>query len=142
MQRLFADDRGVSESAGVAALVAVTVVVTASVGLGVLLVDTGTEEGLDASVSFDYISSRAALLVTYENGSQLPAIDVEFRGPETTATWAAVGGLNDTATVRPGDRVQLFRQNAWGTRVSGDENISVVYVGGENESVLDTWTGS
>jgi len=141
MTRTFDDDsRGVSESAGVAALVLLTVVVTASVGLGVLFVDTGEEEGLQASFSFQYFSNRASLFVTYEDGPELQASNVIVEGAENRLSWAALRELNETATISPGDNAQLTTNNAYGARVTGSANVTVLYVQGDNRTVLGEWT--
>jgi hypothetical protein len=138
---LGADRRGVSEGASVAVLLLVTVLVAGSVGVGVLFVDSTADGGVDASFSFQYFSERAVLLVTYEEGTSLRAGDVVVRGPANEVTWARLRGLNDSAALTPGARAQLNPNNPYGSRVTGDGNVTVVYVRGENESVLETWAG-
>ncbi|MEF8782680.1 MAG: type IV pilin [Haloarculaceae archaeon] len=139
MRSLDEDCRGVSEGASVAALVLLTVVVTASVGVGVLLVDSTDEGEIDASVSFQYFSERASLLVTYEEGPELEANSVVLRGPTNEVTWATLRGLNESATISPGARAQLNPNNAYGDRISDQDTVTVVVVEGENETVLGTW---
>jgi len=74
------DDRGVSEGMSVAALVLLTVVVTASIGVGVLIADEEGENKLGAEFSFQHFSDRQALLITYEDGGNLSANSVVARG--------------------------------------------------------------
>jgi hypothetical protein len=133
--------RGVSETASVAVLVLLTVLVAGSVGVGVLFADSTEDGGIDASFSFQYFSERAVLLVTYEEGPELAAGDVRIRGPANTLSWARLRGLNDSATITPGARTQLNDNNPYGNRVSDGGNVSVVYVEGGNETVLSTWSG-
>ncbi len=134
------DDRGVSEGAAIAALVLLTVAVTASVGVGVLLVETGPDNEFDATFSYQYFDGRQAVVVTYEEGENLTAGNVVFRGANEV-TWAEVGGLNASDTVTPGADVQLSPNNAYGTEVTGSTNVTVLYVQDGNETQLDSWTG-
>jgi hypothetical protein len=125
--------------ASVAVLVVLTVVVTASVGLGVLLVDSTDEGEIDAAVSFQYFSERSSLLVTYEEGPELEANRVLLRGPANDVSWATLRGLNESATIAPGSRAQLNPNNEYGARISDQDSVTVVFVEGENETVLGTW---
>ncbi|PSQ29058.1 type IV pilin [Halobacteriales archaeon SW_10_68_16] len=134
------DDRAVSEGAAIAALVLLTVAVTASVGVGVLLVETGPDNEFDAELSYQYFDGRQALLVTYEEGQNLTAGNVVFRGA-SEVTWADVGSLNESDTITPGANAQLSPNNAYGAEVTESTNITVVYVQDGNETQLDTWTG-
>jgi len=59
-------DRGVSEFAGVAILVSVTVLVTASIGVFVLVVDADAGGPPEATFSFRYIESSSALMITHD----------------------------------------------------------------------------
>jgi len=137
------DARGVSEGAGVAVLILLTVLVTASVGISVLFVDTGDDTGVQANFTYEYISDRTTLLVTHAGGDELQAGDIVLSGPGTNVTWAAVAGQNGTETVTEGDLVQLSRNSAYGSRVRERDTIRVVYVPeGGNRTVLDTWSGS
>jgi hypothetical protein len=58
-------DRRVSELAGVAILVSVTVLVTASIGVFVLVVDADAGGPPEATFSFRYIES-SALMITHD----------------------------------------------------------------------------
>jgi hypothetical protein len=136
------DDRGVSEGASIAALVVLTVVVTASVGVGVLFIDSGEENRFNATFSFDHFPQRATLLVTYEGGEELRASNVRIAAPARDVTWAELRDLNGTATLGPGDRAQLNENNPYGARISGDERVVVVYVENENRTVLGAWNGT
>jgi len=136
----FVDDRGVSEGASVAVLVVLTVAVTASVGVGVLIADSGADNELGAEFSFQYFSSRQALIITYEDGENISASNVVIRG-ENEVTWAELSELNESEAVTPGTSVQLTENNAYGTEVTENSEVSVSYVDGANRTELATWSG-
>jgi hypothetical protein len=138
---LLEDDRGVSEGASVAVLLVLTVVVTGSVGVGVLFADSSGGAGIDASFSFQHFPERAALLVTYEDGQELRASNVVLRGGTSELSWATLRGMNESATLSPGARAQLNPENAYGARVTRQDNVTIVYTEGGNETVLDSWSG-
>jgi len=133
------EDRAVSEGASVAVLVLLTVFVTASVGLGVLVADRQGET-VDAEFSYQHFPDREALLVTFEEGETLQAGTVQFRGPGQ-ATWAELSDIEESDPITPGSRVQLTESNAFGAGVTEDTNVTVVRVQGDNETVIDTWSG-
>ena len=136
------DTRGVSEGAGVAVLIVMTVLVTASVGISVLFVQSGDDAGVQANFTYEYIGDRTTLLVTHAGGDEIQAGDLVFSGPGTNVTWAAVAGQNETETVAEGDLVQLSRNSAYGSRVRESHTIRVVYSPeGGNRTVLSTWSG-
>jgi hypothetical protein len=139
-ESLGAETRGVSESASIAALVLLTVLVTASVGIGVLFVDSTDDGGVTASFSLDYFSSRAAVLITYQEGEELTASNLFVEAPADNISWATLRDLNGTATISPGARAQLNPSNAYGSRITNGANVTVVYVENGNQTVLDGWT--
>ena len=138
-------DRGVSEFTGVAILVLVTVVATASVGLSVLLVDTSVGGPPEASFDFQYIDGSSVLVVTFQTGEPIAAGNLTLRGRGAETTWAALAGTEPSTMVGPASprsTVQLSSRNAFGEQVSADSSIRVVYtpsVG--NETVLQRWEG-
>jgi len=141
MTAVTGDDRGVSEGAGVAALVLLTVLVTASVGMNVLFVGEEDDGGIEAEFDFQHFSERSAMLITYNSGPELTAGNLTVVAPGKNLTWATLRNLNATDQVTPGSRAQLNAQNAYGFRVSSRANVSVVYTQGDNETVLDSYTG-
>ncbi len=140
-QSLSGADRGTSETAGVAVLVAFTVLVTASVGIGVLFVDQD-DDGVDAEFSYDYFEERTAILITYESGREFQANEVRIAGPGPNVTWDEVGRLNASDPLEPGGRVQLSNSNDYGQAIRPYHSLTVVWTGGENETVLSKWNGS
>jgi len=135
-------DRGVSEFTGVAILVAVTLLVTGSVGLYVL-VDPGSENPEpNANFSYQYLDGSSVLIVTHERGDNFTAGNLTFRSTETAVLWSDLANSPTNRTVSPGSTVQLSRRNAYGRPVSTGSNISIVYTPpGGNETVLDRWNG-
>ncbi|MFC7138325.1 type IV pilin N-terminal domain-containing protein [Halosimplex aquaticum] len=135
-------ERAVSEFTGVAILVAITLLVTGSVGLFVL-VDPGSEnKGPNANFSFQYIDQSSVLIVTHDRGDSFDAGNLSIRSQGTTVTWAALANTNDTAVVGPGATVQLSRRNAFGSPVSASGKARVLYKPPTgNETVLETWKG-
>jgi len=133
-------DRGVSDAAGVAVLLLVTVAVTASVGLGVLT-DDGTDDSFDAEFEFDHLENSEALLVTRSGGSEeLRAGDLYVDGPENNVSWAALSELGPADNVSQGQVVQVRESNAYGSAVGEDDTVEVVYAPPANESgVVARW---
>mgnify|MGYP000451121259 FL=1 len=133
------DDRGLSESTGVAILVGIPILVTASVGLNVLVVgeqDTGPPS---ANFTYDYIEQSRALLVTHSRGDELEAGKVHFVALDRDVTWAQLSGTNNTTAVEPGDLVQLSERNAFGSPVSSSTQVEILYEYEGNRTKLDEW---
>jgi len=136
------DDRGVSEVTGVVILVAATVLVTASVGVFVLLGGTDTGGPPQANFSYQYISGSSTLIVTHERGDTFAAGNLTVRSGDTEAGWAALASTNETVPVGPGATVQLSRNSAWGENINNGDNVRVVYSPDTgNETVLSRWSG-
>lgn len=133
--------RAISETAGVATLVLLTVVVTASVGINVLFVGEDGSAGIDAEFDFEYFSSRSALLITYNSGPELRAGNITVEAPAQNSSWADVADVNATSMVAPGDRIQLTRENNNGLTLGEGAAVTVYYDDGTNESVVGNWTG-
>jgi hypothetical protein len=136
MTALGGDDRGVSEAASVAALVVMTVVVTASVGMGVLFVGDDGSESVDADLEFRHFSGQSVLFVTYNDGPELRAGNVTVRAPARNMTWAELGNQSAASAIQPGSGIQLSQNSPYGMGVPSSANVTVVYTGGANESVL------
>lgn len=133
------DTRGISESAGVAILVGITILVTASVGLNVLVVgeeDTGPPT---ANFTYEYVDTSNALLVTYPREDELKAGKLYFSGADQEKTWATLAKTNETATVEPGDIVQLSERNPFGKRITTSTRIEIRYEYRGNRTKIDEW---
>ncbi len=136
-------DRGVSEFAGVAVLVSMTILATASVGVFVLITDTQSEGPPDANFSYRYVDQSSVLLVTHDRGDQFTASNLTVRSGDREARWHELAGSVPGATVGPDDTVQLSSGNAYGSNVNRGDRVRVVYAPPSgNETVLDTWDGS
>ncbi|WP_415381725.1 type IV pilin [Halosimplex sp. TS25] len=136
-------ERAVSEFTGVAILVAITLLVTGSVGLFVL-VDPGSEgQGPNANFTFQYIDASSVLIVTHDRGDSFDAGNLSIRSRGTTVTWAALANTDNSTVVGPGATVQLSRRNAFGSPVPASGRARVLYKPPTgNETVLETWDGS
>lgn len=135
-------DRGVTEFAGVAILVAVTVLATASVGIYVLAVDEDAGGPPQANFSYQYIDGSSVLIITHDRGDTFAAGNLTVRSSRTEAPWEALAGTNETAPIGPGATVQISSNNAYGQAVRGGDNVRIVYDPDQgNETVLSRWTG-
>lgn len=139
----FSDETvAMSESIGIALLVGLTVIMTAVVGLNVLVVPEEGSDEVQANFTYSYIPESEALIVTHSRGDELQAGNVEFRGPGENVTWAEVANKNETDLVTPGDAAQLSQGNAYDRRVSGRDTVVIYYNESGNRTQLDQWTGS
>jgi hypothetical protein len=132
-------DRAVSETLGVATLVLLTVVVTASVGISVLFVEEDSGGGIDAGFEFEFFDNQNTLLVTYNTGPELTAANLTVSTATRNVTWAELAQLNGSAIIAPGDLVQLRETNAFGQRVTSGMRFELVYTAGGNATVLDRY---
>ena len=133
------DSRGVSETTGVATLIVLTVLVTASVGISVILV-ADEEAETQVSFQFDHLEDAGALLVTHDGGGDLRAGSLYIEGPDNNVTWATIAGTEEDAMVTGGDVIQVSSGSPYGSSVTGRDEISVVHVPQDgNRTVLATW---
>jgi hypothetical protein len=137
------DTLAMSESIGIGVLVGFTVIVTAVVGLNVLVAPQFEEStGPQANFTYDYVDQNELLLVTHSRGDELEAGRIEFSGPGNNVTWAALANRNESDSVEPGDITQLSQGNAYGERVSADDTITIYYNQSGNRTKLDEWDGA
>ncbi|WP_236039233.1 type IV pilin N-terminal domain-containing protein [Haloarcula salinisoli] len=138
-------DRGMSESIGIGLLVGMTVVVTAVVGMNVLVVTEDNSGGVpQANFTYDYAQDSGLLLVTHSRGDPIQAGRLEFEGPrgEPKANWSQLANTNRTEMVEEGSIVQLGEGGAWGQRVGSSDTITIYYNGSGNRTELDRWDGA
>lgn len=133
------DERGLSESAGVALLVGITILVTASVGINVLVVEEEDTGPPSANFTYEYISESRSLLVTHSRGDSLRAGKLTFRENTNEVSWAALAMTNNSTMVQPGDIVQLSQRNAFGQSISTSSRIEVLYRYEGNQTKIDEW---
>lgn len=138
---LSTDRRALSEGVGVAVLVGFTVVVTATVGLNVLVVSETETGPPQANFTYDYVQSSNALVVTHEAGDEFPAGSLVVSGPVAEASWATIAGVENETAIGPGSAVQLSAQNAYGQPVTVNDRIVIYHGTGENRTEIDDWTG-
>lgn len=138
-------DRAMSESIGIGLLVGMTVVVTAVVGVNVLVVSEDRAGGVpQANFTYDYAEDSSLLLVTHSRGDSIQAGRLEFEGPrgEAKANWSQLANRNRTELVEQGDIVQLGEGNAFGRRVGSSDTVTVYYNDSGNRTQLDQWRGA
>jgi hypothetical protein len=138
MSSLTSDTVAVSESAGVGLLIGMTVIVTAVVGINVLVVEQD-DGGPQANFTYDHVSGQDILIVRYSSGDSFQAGDIEFNGPAGNATWAELSDWNETDMAGPGDITQLAESNAYGESVSSTDTITVYYNESGNRTQLSQW---
>jgi hypothetical protein len=139
--QFWTDSVGMSESIGVAVLIGMTIVLTASVGLSVLVFDSQDEAGVQANFTYDYVDDSSLLLITHAQGDELEAGNIEFVGPQNTVTWAALANTNESALIGPGDITQLSSGNAYGANVAQSDTITIYHNTSGNRTQLDEWSG-
>jgi len=138
-------DRAMSESIGIGLLVGMTVVVTAVVGLNVLVVTEDGGGGVpQANFTYDYAEESGLLLITHSRGDSIQAGRLEFEGPrgEAKANWSELASRNRTELVEQGDIVQLGEGNAYGRRIGSSDTVTVYYNESGNRTELDRWDGA
>lgn len=133
------DDRALTESTGVAVLVGMTILVTASVGLNVLVVGEDSSGPPSANFTYDHVQESKALLVTHDRGDKLEAGKLYFVADDREATWAALSGKNETAMVSSGDLVQLSERNAFGRPIATSTQVEIFYEYEGNRTKLSDW---
>lgn len=140
MRTTAANERGVTEFTGVAVLVSMTILATASAGVFVLVGDSEAGGQPQANFSFQYIDGSSVLLITHDRGDEFTASNLTVRSSDGEARWDELTGGVPNATVGPGDTVQLSGNNAYGSNVNRGDRIRVLYTPPSgNETGLDTW---
>ncbi|PSP55504.1 hypothetical protein BRC73_09065 [Halobacteriales archaeon QH_7_66_37] len=139
MGGLGADSRAVSESAGVAALIAITVLATASVGLSVIIAADGGD-GSSFPVEFQYSSDLSQLTVFYDGEEEVRAGDVVVDGPAGNFTWAELANVPENRSIAAGDQpVFLNEGSAYGDDVAESEVIRVIHRPEDGETSVAVW---
>ena len=142
MGRFRTETVGMTEGIGVAVLIGLTLLVTAIVGLNVLVIEDDDGGGPQANYSYDYISDNQVLIVTHERGDEFKAGNVDIQGPDNRVTWAEVAGRDSEATVGPGDVVQLSSGSAYQQQVRAQDTITIYHNASGNRTQLDQWNGT
>jgi hypothetical protein len=142
MGRLSTDTVGMTEGIGVAVLVGLTLLVTAIVGLNVLVIEDDDSGGPQANFSYDYVDDNELLIVTHERGDEFEAGNIEFEGPSKTVTWAKLANREPDAMIGPGDIAQLSSGNAYQRRVGARDTITIYHNASGNRTQLDQWNGA
>lgn len=130
--------RAVSETLGAAVLIGMTILVTASLGLGVLVI---SEEEQRQTAEFDFTFLTEQIVIEYQDENERVAGNLYIDGPHNNVSWAAVDdshGPDDE--VGEGTFVSIGPNTAYGAGVSEDDTFDMVYFTPEGERVvLYTW---
>lgn len=124
-----------------AVLVGFTVIVTATVGLNVLVVSETDAGPPQANFTYDYVASSNALVITHQEGDEFPAASLIVSGPVAEARWAAIADVENDTAIGPGSGIQLSTQNAYDQPVTVNDRIVISHGTGENRTELSSWTG-
>lgn len=138
---LAGDRRALSEGLGVFVLVGFTVLVTATVGLNVMVVSDEDAGPPQANFTYDYVESSNALVIVHEEGDEFAAGSLHVSGPNAEASWAVIAGVENDTAVGPGSTIQLSTQSAYGQPVTVTDEIVISHGSGENRTELGSWTG-
>lgn len=115
-----------------------TILVTASLGLGVLAI---TDEQKRQTADFDFTFLTNQLVIEYQDENERVAGNLYIDGPHNNVSWATVDdarGPDDM--VSEGSFVSIGTDTAYGVGVSEDDTFEIVYFTPDGERlVLDTW---
>jgi hypothetical protein len=138
------DERAISEATGVAILLVLTVLVTASVGVGVLFLSEEGEADVITNFSFNHQSDQSVMLVSPAEGGTLPAGEIVLEGPPGAVTWAELAGVQPNTSIGPSSPpIQLSEGSAWGSDVTTAQTVEIYWVPeADNRTRLDHWPAS
>jgi hypothetical protein len=136
------DERAVTVTDTLAAgsLVVLAVVLVAGLGLGVLYApsDDGGN-ATRANFTFEHFPDDSALIVTFTRGDSIPAGELALVSEQTNVTWATLANVSESETVSQGSTIQLTGTGTYGKPITTDTTVEVVYTGGNESRVLDSW---
>ncbi|WP_436901511.1 hypothetical protein [Halovenus halobia] len=139
------NEKGSSETIGVAVLVGMTILVTAGLGLGVLVMGQQQQQQT-ADVDFTFLGEK--LVVIYEDSTDRPAGRLFVQGTQQNMSWAELDDSKEPSDmVTENDNVRLQEDSAWGTRADPNARYDLVFITEEGErfvlaSVNDGGSGS
>jgi hypothetical protein len=130
--------RGVSETLGLAVLVGMTVLVTAALGVGVILI-ADQEKPESADISFNYLSNQLAIV--YEDDQPRVAGRLFVEGPTNNVSWAELDDSRGPEDMVEGENaIFVGPDTAYGSNVRENDRFEVIYFTEEGERVvLATW---
>lgn len=130
--------RGVSETLGVVVLVGMTILVTASLGVGVMIM-ADEEAAQTADIGFTHISN--GLVIEYQDERERVSGNLYIDGPDNNVSWAELEeGTGPEDMVTDNTFVEANADNPYGYSVDEDDYFEIVYFTAEGERfVLATW---
>jgi len=131
------DDRGLSESTGVAVLILMTVLGTLSVGMSVFLINEEDDTELGTSFDFQHQGNLELLLIFYDDGEALRAGSLYVDGPANNVSWAELAGMDADGSVTPGgDPIRVGENTPYGSSVAEEAYFEIVYTPEEGEQMV------
>lgn len=117
--------RASSETLGVAVLIGMTLLVTAGLGLGVLVI---SEDEQQKSADIDFTFLGDTLVVVYQDETERVAGNLYIQGPANNVSWAELDDrVGPEGMVGPGTDVRLNANTAYGAQPSEDQFFEIIY---------------
>ncbi|MFB6083658.1 MAG: hypothetical protein ABEJ94_05385 [Halorientalis sp.] len=135
------DDRAITVTDSIAAgsLVALVVILSAGLGLGVLYSPSEEGNATQATFTFQHFPDGSVLVVTFSQGDPIPAGKLAVVSGETNRTWAMLANVSESTTVSEGSTIQLTGSGRFGKPITTSTRVRVVYITGNGTRVLDRW---
>jgi len=133
-----ADVGEVTEAFALGVLIGMVVLTIVAGGAWVLVADES--ETVASSFEFEYFSDAGSALVTYAEGEELVAGNLEIEGPDNQVTWAELANDPVDAPVQVGDVVQISSGNVYGSSVVSGDSFRIYRSTGANRTELASWT--
>jgi hypothetical protein len=125
------DQRASSETLGVAVLVGMTVLVTAGLGMGVLVMGQ-QQQAQTANVDFTFLGDQ--MIVIYEDSTDRAAGDLYIDGPDGNASWAELADNKDPGDmVTKKDNIRIGPDTPYGAKADKDARYDLVYFADDGE---------
>jgi hypothetical protein len=123
--------RASSETLGVAVLIGMTLLVTAGLGVGVMMI-SDQEQQQTADISFTFLSDT--LVVVYQDGTERTAGDLYIDGPANNVSWAELDEeLGPEDAVTQNTEVRLNSDTAYGSQPAEEDTFEVIYFTGDGQ---------
>lgn len=133
------DRRAVSEGAGVAVLVGITVLVVAFVGASVIF-SSSMDDDEHLEFAFIYSPELNQLTIQYEDDDNLTAGEVYVDGPANNLSWAELAETPDNTSLMDMHTVFIQDRGPYGTVVNDDDHFQIVHVPAAGEAtVIAEW---
>lgn len=103
-----------------------TVMVTAGLGIGVILLDQQPQEQT-ADISFTFLSER--LVIVYQDQTERRAGSLYIEGPRNNVSWAELDQeTGPDGMVSENSNIELRADNAYGAQPRESQRFALIYV--------------